>query len=90
MAGNHCFFFLVSALVGFSGQYTRFSKVKALLFGLGGTFLVNIFRISLVAILAYFLGHFPALIFHDYGSLFILVAWMITFWWFSYSFVLEE
>jgi exosortase/archaeosortase family protein len=84
-------FFAITALVGLQGdQYTNLSKLKALVIGLLGTFLVNLFRIAAVALSAYYLGQNVAIIFHDYGSTLAVLAWLFFFWWFSYAFVLEE
>jgi len=84
-------FFVITAFVGLQGdQYTNFSKLKALMIGLLGTFLVNLFRIAAVALVAYYLGQNVAIVFHDYGSTLAVLAWLFFFWWFSYSFVLEE
>ncbi len=84
-------FFVITAFVGLQGdQYTNFSKLKALMIGLLGTFLVNLFRIAAVALAAYYLGQNVAIIFHDYGSTLAVLAWLFFFWWFSYAFVLEE
>lgn len=84
-------FFIITAFVGLQGdRYTNYSKAKALVIGFLGTFLVNLFRIAGVAIAAYFLGQTTATIIHDYASTLIVIAWLFFFWWFSYSFVLEE
>lgn len=32
----------------------------------------------------------PTTVIHDYSSVLILILWLLGFWWFSYSFVLEE
>lgn len=82
-------FFIITALVGFSGNYTKISKSKTLVIGLLGTFWINLIRITTVVLFAYYFGQFPAIIFHDYGSTLIVVAWLFFFWWFSYGFVLE-
>ena len=84
-------FFVITAFVGLQGdQYTNFSKLKALIIGLLGTFLVNLFRIAAVALTAYYLGQDVAIIFHDYGSTLAVLGWLFFFWYFSYSFILEE
>jgi len=84
-------FFLITAFVGLQGdKYTNFSKFKALVIGLLGTFLVNLFRIAFVVLVAYWFGQNVAIIFHDYGSTLAVLAWLFFFWYFSYSFVLEE
>ena len=84
-------FFVITAFVGLQGdKYTNWSKGKALIIGLLGTFLVNLFRIALVVVIAYYFGQNIAIIFHDYGSTLAVIAWLFFFWWFTYSFVLEE
>lgn len=84
-------FFIITALVGLQGdKYTNISKIKALVIGLSGTFLVNLVRIGLVTLIAYYFGQTVAIIFHDYGSTLAVVLWLLFFWWFSYSYVLEE
>lgn len=84
-------FFILTAVVGLQGdKYTLISKIKALVIGLLGTFLVNIARIVLIVLAAYYLGHRVALFLHDYGTLLIFIGWLFLFWWFVFRFVLEE
>lgn len=84
-------FFLMTAWVGFQGdKYTLRSKIKAWLIGFLGTFLVNLLRVTFVALLAFYFGQNVALIFHDYGSTLSIIAWLFFFWWFTYRYVLEE
>lgn len=84
-------FFLMTAWVGLQGEkYTNMSKVKAWCIGLFGTFLVNLLRITLVALLAYYFGQNVAIVFHDYGSTLAVIGWLFGYWWFTYRFVLEE
>ena len=84
-------FFVLTAWVGFQGDaYNRLSKIKAWTFGLLGTFLINLFRISFVAVVAFKTNQKVALLFHDYASSFLVVIWLIFYWWFVYSFILES
>lgn len=84
-------FFLLTAWVGLQGdRYTGVSKIKAWVIGFLGTFLVNIFRIAAVSVIAYYFGQNVAIIFHDYGSTLAVIAWLFVFWYFTYAFVLEE
>ncbi|MFH1367109.1 MAG: exosortase/archaeosortase family protein [Patescibacteria group bacterium] len=80
---------IFSFLTGLFGSYTRWSKAQVVIAGLCGTFLMNILRITIVALFAYFFGQFPAIIFHDYGSIIMTIAWLIFFWWFSFAYILE-
>jgi hypothetical protein len=64
--------------------------VEALGIGILGTFWLNILRMLLTVLLAV---HTPAIfrvVFHDYLAAITTVIWLFGFWWFSYSFVLEE
>jgi len=84
-------FFVLTTWIGLQGdKYSLFSKIKAWLLGFFGTFLVNLLRIAVVTVLAYYFGQNIAIIFHDYGSTLAVLAWLFFFWWFVYSFVLEE
>jgi exosortase/archaeosortase family protein len=80
----------VSLIVGLRGRYRRWSMVEALIIGILGTFWLNIFRMLLTVLLAI---HAPAIfriVFHDYLAAITTVIWLFGFWWFSYSYVLEE
>jgi len=81
---------LISLKSGFSDKFGALNKIEILLIGVLGTFLMNLVRISLVIIVLYFFGEFPAIIFHDYGSIIMTIGWLFFFWWFVYSYVLEE
>ena len=84
-------FFAITAFIGLQGdRYTHLSKFKAFLIGALGTFWVNILRIVLVIFVAYNFGQLTATVVHDYGSLLAVIGWLFLFWWFSYTFVLEE
>ena len=84
-------FFVLTSWIGLQGdKYSNFSKIKAWMIGFLGTFLVNLLRIALVALIAFYFGQNVAIIFHDYGSTLIVLGWLFLFWWFSYSYVLEE
>lgn len=84
-------FFVIISWVGLQGdRYTNFSKIKAFVIGILGTFLINLFRIAVVAVIAFYFGQSVAIVFHDYGSTLAVLGWLFFFWWFTYSFVLEE
>jgi exosortase/archaeosortase family protein len=83
--------FLISLPVGLAaGRYTFFSKLEAVLIGLLGTFLINLLRISFTVVLLVWARPLFAVVFHDYLAAIMTVIWLVVFWWFSYSFVLEE
>jgi len=82
--------FLFTLVTGLQGPYTLRSKVKCLLLGAEGTFLLNLLRIVISCLLAFHFGYLPAVIFHDYLGTLMLIAWLGTFWYFSFEMVLER
>lgn len=84
------FFLIVTFSSGLQGKFTRSSKIEAIIIGVLGTFWVNIFRIMFLSLLGGYVPSIFAVVFHSYFAAFITLLWLIFFWWFSYSFVLEE
>ena len=80
----------LTLVTGLRGNHTLLSKVETLIFGVLGTFLSNLFRMAFITSLAYYWNRVAAMIVHDYFASFIALAWMIFFWWFSYTYVLED
>jgi len=80
---------VVSLFAGLRGKFSNFSRVKCIALGLLGTLLVNIFRMSFIAIGIYYVNALAAQIVHDYFAALLTLIWLIFFWWFSYSFILE-
>lgn len=80
----------VSLIAGLRGKFTFFSRIKCILFGLLGTLLINVFRMSFIAVGIYYVNSLFGMIVHDYFATFITILWLFFFWWFSYSFVLED
>jgi len=79
----------ITLVTGLRGPYTLFTKAQTVVFGVIGTFLSNLFRMAFITSLAYYWNNIAAMIIHDYFASFVALAWMIFFWWFSYSFILE-
>jgi exosortase/archaeosortase family protein len=82
--------FLVTLLVGFQQRFSWLSKVKTIVLGLIGTIFVNIFRIVMVIMMFLVFGRVIGLVIHDYAALLTNTLWFITFWWFSYAYILEN
>lgn len=82
--------FFVSLIAGLCGAFSNLSRIKCVLLGLLGTLLINIFRMSLIALGIYYVNSVAAQIVHDYLAALLTLIWLIFFWYFSYSFVLEE
>lgn len=80
---------ILTLVTGIQGQYSRLSKGQTILIGLLGTFLLNVFRIASVVVVAVYFGYFPAVIYHDYFSNLLIIFWLFLFWWFAYAYVLE-
>ncbi len=81
---------LITMFVGLKGPYTTSSKIEVVIIGFLGTALINIFRISFIALMAYYFGELTAIIFHDYVSTLMVILWLITFWIFSQQFLLHH
>lgn len=82
--------FGITLLVGLQGNFSQSSKFECLVIGILGTILVNLLRLAAITFLIFNFNAIPATILHDYLSAFILILWLFFFWYFSYSFVLEE
>ena len=74
---------------GLKGDWKFLSKTEVVIIGVLGTFLINVFRMAFITSLAYYWNNVAAMIIHDYFAAFVALIWLIFFWWFSYSFVLE-
>ncbi|MBI4100842.1 exosortase/archaeosortase family protein [Candidatus Microgenomates bacterium] len=81
---------IVSLGMGLRGNFSNFSRLKCIALGLLGTLLVNIFRMTIIAMGIYYVNSVAAQIVHDYFAAFLTIIWLVFFWWFSYSFILEE
>jgi len=75
---------------GLRGEYGFASKLETIVFGVLGTFLSNLIRMAIIVSLAFYWNSFAAMIVHDYFAAFVALIWMIFFWYFSYSYILEE
>ena len=84
------FLLLITLVVGLQGNYTLVSKIETVLIGLLGTFLVNLGRLTLIVIILAYSRPLFAVVYHDYLAAIVTIIWLFGFWWFSYSFVLEE
>ena len=80
---------IITLLTGLQGPYTVRSKFETILFGVLGTALVNILRITVIFLLAYYLNRGVAQYFHDIGATIVFILWMFLFWYIAYAYVLE-
>lgn len=80
----------VSMATGLQGEYTRRSRLETVVLGVLGIAILNVLRITVVALVAYAFGQVPAVIVHDYGSVVATVAFLMAFWAFAYNVVLER
>lgn len=80
----------ISLFTGLQGPYKIATKIQTVIIGFIGTFLINIIRITIVILITYHVGKVAGMIFHDYFSTIMIIAWLFFFWWFSYNFVLER
>jgi exosortase/archaeosortase family protein len=83
-------FLAVSMATGLQGEYTLRSRLETVALGVIGIALLNVVRITAVAMVAYMFGQLPAVLVHDYGSVIATVAFLMAFWAFAYNVVLER
>ena len=81
--------FAVTLVTGIQGPFSRASKFEAMVVGFLGTFLMNLLRVASVAVVAYFFGTLPAVLYHDYGGTLIILLWLFAYWWFCHGWLLE-
>jgi len=81
--------YVATLITGIQGPFTRISKVEAMVVGFLGTFLLNLLRIASVAMVAFWFGQLPAVIYHDYGGTVIILIWLFIYWWFCHGWLLE-
>jgi len=82
------FLVLITLIVGFSGSYTRKSKILCTVLGFEAALSISFLRIIVSALVNFHLGYWPAVFFHDYlGTVFVLVL-VFVFWVFCYKYVL--
>lgn len=84
------FLFALTLGTGLQGTYSTISRIQTIVIGIFGTFLMNIIRISLVVLIAHFVSRQAGIIFHDYFSTLMTVAWLFLFWWFVFAYVLDR
>lgn len=80
----------ISLVVGLRGPMTLASRIEIIAFGIMGTVLINIVRITIVCFLAAEAGYTPAVLFHDYGGTLMLVAWLFTFWFMAFRWLVPD
>lgn len=83
--------FGASLLMGLKGgRYKTSTKAQVIILGLFGIFWVNLLRIAFTVFLAAFAMPVFRIVFHDYLAAITTVVFLVGFWWFSYSFILES
>jgi exosortase/archaeosortase family protein len=81
---------LISFLPGLRGGYPLESRLQVILIGVLGTVIVNLVRMSGVALLLVWWGYEPAILFHDYGGTLMIAGWLFAFWAFIHRWILPE
>ena len=80
----------LSMATGLQGECTLRSRLETVALGVAGIAILNVLRITVVALVAYAFGQVPAVIVHDYGSVIATIAFLMAFWAFAYNTVLER
>jgi exosortase/archaeosortase family protein len=81
--------FGVSLLTGLRGAQSNESRIQVVCVGVAGTMLLNLVRVSLVALIAATIGVWPAILFHDYGGTVMFVGFLFAFWALAQRWILE-
>lgn len=82
--------FFASLIFGLRGNFTFLSKARVVIFGFFGTFLINVFRLVFTAALVGWSPRLFVILFHNYFMTFVSILWLFFFWWFSYTYIVEE
>ncbi len=82
--------FGITLVTGLQGPFSRRRKLQLIALGLLGTFWMNLLRMSSVALVAYFFGRLPALVFHDYGGTFMILVWLVFFWYALFNYFVAD
>ena len=72
--------FGVSLITGLRADQSPESRVQVVCIGVAGIMLLNLVRVSLVALIAATAGVTPAILFHDYGGTVMFVGFSFAFW----------
>jgi exosortase/archaeosortase family protein len=80
--------FGISLVTGLRGATSLETRAQIIVIGVAGTMLLNLVRVSLVALIAATVGVGPAVFFHDYGGTLMFVAFLFAFWAFAQRFLL--
>ncbi|MCH8339182.1 MAG: exosortase/archaeosortase family protein [Chloroflexi bacterium] len=82
--------FGITLVTGLQGPFPVRRKMKLIALGLLGTFWMNLLRMTAVALVAYFFGRLPAVIFHDYGGTLMILIWLAVFWYSLFNYFLAD
>ncbi|MBI2846204.1 MAG: exosortase/archaeosortase family protein [Chloroflexi bacterium] len=82
--------FAITLVSGLQGPFSRARKIQVIALGLLGTFWMNLLRIAAVALVAYYFGRLPAVIFHDYGGTLMILIWLTVLWSVLFNYFLER
>jgi exosortase/archaeosortase family protein len=80
--------FGISLASGLRGAHSVESRVQVVCIGVAATMLLNLLRVSLVALIAATIGVTPAILFHDYGGTLMFVGFLFAFWAFAQRWIL--
>ncbi len=81
--------FGVSLMSGLRGGQSIEARAQVVLIGVAGTMLLNLLRVTAVALIAATVGVEPAILFHDYGGTILFVGFLFAFWAFAQRWILE-
>lgn len=80
---------ILTFVVGLRSQDGLEARLHVIVIGVLGTVIVNLARITLVALLAAYAGYYPAIFVHDWAATIATVVWLAGFWLFAQRYVLS-
>ncbi len=66
------------------------ARIHVVVIGVLGTVIINLARIAVVAILAAYVGYYPAIFVHDWAATIATVVWLAGFWLFAQRWILSD
>ena len=79
----------ISLASGLRGGHSLEARAQVMVIGVAGTMLLNLLRVTMVALIAACWGVARAILFHDYGGTILFVAFLFGFWAFAQRWILE-
>jgi exosortase/archaeosortase family protein len=81
---------IITLLIGLKSNFTRISKLSAVIIGITGIIFINLVRITLFVMLFWKFGKPTTIFFHNYLADLLSAIWLVIFWWFCFVYLLKD